>query len=133
LPAEVRVELAIAMSGARLDLGQTQQALAELEIPELDPATAFAYSPALFDAYATVLEELGRDDEAARWYELSERASDALDQAENPGDVDVIEVIELEDDADDQVVPELVAPELVEPELGDPELIEGPDTEEAHD
>jgi hypothetical protein len=101
LPVEVRVELAIAMSGARLDLGQTDQALAELEIPELDPKTAFAYSPALFDAYATVLEELGRGAEAEQWYERSERASDALDQAENPGDVDVIEVIELEDDDDD--------------------------------
>jgi len=32
------------------------------------------------------------------WFERSERASDALDQAENPGDVDVIEVIELEED-----------------------------------
>jgi tetratricopeptide (TPR) repeat protein len=100
LPPEVRVELAIAMSGARLDLGQNEQALAELEIPELDPKTAFAYSPALFDAYATVLEELGRNAEAEEWYERSERASDALDQAENPGDVDVIEVIELEDDDD---------------------------------
>jgi tetratricopeptide (TPR) repeat protein len=105
LSPEVRVELAIAMSGARLDLGQNEQALAELDIPELDPKTAFAYSPALFDAYATVLEELGRNAEAEEWYERSERASDALDQAENPGDVDVIEVIELEDDdqgADDQ-------------------------------
>lgn len=102
LPVEVRVELAIAMSGARLDLGQTDQALAELEIPELDPKTAFTYSPALFDAYATVLEELGRNAEAEEWYECSERASDALDQAENPGDVDMIEVIELEDDEDDE-------------------------------
>jgi tetratricopeptide (TPR) repeat protein len=98
LPTDVRVELAIAMSGARLDLGQTDQALAELEIPELDPVTAFAYSPALFDAYATVLEELGRNAEAEEWFERSERASDALDQAENPGEVDIIEVIELEDD-----------------------------------
>jgi hypothetical protein len=103
LPADVRVELAIAMSGARLDLDQTEQALAELEIPELDPKTAFGYSPALFDAYATVLEELGRGAEAEEWYERSERASDALDQAENPGDVDVIEVIELEDDDEDVV------------------------------
>jgi hypothetical protein len=108
LPADVRVELAIAMSGARLDLGQTEQALAELEIPELDPKTAFGYSPALFDAYATVLEELGRGTEAEEWYERSERASDALDQAENPGDVDVIEVIELEDDDEDVVEDDVV-------------------------
>ena len=62
-----RVELAIAMSGARLDLGQTQAALDELEIPQLDPSKAFSYSPALFDAYAVVLDELGRTDEAAEW------------------------------------------------------------------
>jgi tetratricopeptide (TPR) repeat protein len=101
LPVDVRVELAIAMSGARLDLGQNDQALAELEIPELDPKTAFSYSPALFDAYATVLEELGRTADAEEWYERSERASDALDQAENPGDVDVIEVLEVDGELDD--------------------------------
>ena len=106
LSAEVRVELAIAMSGARLDLGQIDQALAELEIPELNPKTAFSYSPALFDAYATVLEELGRGSEAEEWYERSERASDALDQAENPGNVDVIEVIEVDAEVDPEVDPD---------------------------
>jgi tetratricopeptide (TPR) repeat protein len=97
LSVEVRVELAIAMSGARLDLGEADAALSELEIPELDPSTAFSYSPALFDAYATVLEELGRTEEAAEWFERSERASDALEQADNPGDVDIIEVIEIDE------------------------------------
>ena len=61
LPAAVQVGLAIAMSGARLDLGQPELALAELEIPQLDPDRAFSYSPALFSAYAEVLAELGRD------------------------------------------------------------------------
>jgi hypothetical protein len=62
LPIPVQVELSIAMSGARLDLGQVDAALTELEIPQLDPSTAFSYSPALFDAYGIVLEELGRHD-----------------------------------------------------------------------
>ncbi|WP_235201255.1 hypothetical protein [Microbacterium sp. CH12i] len=48
LPTPVRVALAIAMSGARLDLGETELALGELEIPELDPDRAFEWSPALF-------------------------------------------------------------------------------------
>jgi hypothetical protein len=78
LPVPVRVELAIAMSGARLDLGQTEAALTELQIPELDPDTAFSYSPALFDAYATVLEDLGRTDEARAWFDRSNRATAAL-------------------------------------------------------
>ena len=40
-----------------------------------------------------------RNAEAEVWFERSELASDALEQSENPGDVDVIEVIELEDDS----------------------------------
>jgi len=94
LSVPVQVELAIAMSGARLDLGHPEQALAELEIPQLDPATAFSYSPGLFDAYATVLEELGRTEEAAQWFARAELAAEALQQ----GDLedDVIEVIEEE-------------------------------------
>jgi hypothetical protein len=99
LPVPVQVELAIAMSGARLDLGQKDAALEELRIPQLDPNTAFEYSPALFDAYAAVLEELGRDAEAEEWYERSERASEALSQAENGGAGDVVEIIEVEDDS----------------------------------
>jgi tetratricopeptide (TPR) repeat protein len=99
LAVPVQVELAIAMSGARLDLGQKDAALEELRIPQLDPNTAFEYSPALFDAYAAVLEELGRDAEAEEWYERSERASEALSQAENGGAGDVVEIIEVEDDS----------------------------------
>jgi hypothetical protein len=102
LPVEVQVELAIAMSGARLDLEQKDAALIELEIPQLDASKAFSYSPALFDAYATVLEELGRDDEAERWWELSERASDALDSRGLSEDDETIEVVEEE--LDDQFV-----------------------------
>ena len=56
--------------------GQPEAALAELQIPQLDPERAFEYSPALFDAYATVLEELGRDDEAEQWWQRSDRADD---------------------------------------------------------
>jgi len=78
LPTSVRVALAIAMSGARLDLGQTELALGELEIPELDPDRAFEWSPALFYARAAVLEDLGREDEAAFWQARGDAASDAL-------------------------------------------------------
>lgn len=95
LPVEVQVELAIAMSGARLDLGQPELALGELEIPQLNPTTAYSYSPGLFDAYATVLEDLGRADEAELWWERSDRAAAALSAAAR-GDDDVVEVIEEE-------------------------------------
>ena len=81
LPAGVRVELAIAMSGARLDLGEPERALSELDIPELDPDRAFEWSPALFAARATVLDELGRVDEAQEWQRRAIIAADALDAA----------------------------------------------------
>ena len=88
-----RVHLAIAMSGARLDLGQTQQALFELEIPELDPKKGFSWSPELFGAYATVLEDLGREEEAKKWFAYADRAEAALE--EHFGGMDEIEVIEI--------------------------------------
>ncbi len=101
LPVPVQVELAIAMSGARLDLGQTDAALGELQIPQLDPTTAFSYSPALFDAYATVLEELGRHEEAAEWFRRSEHATEALGAPQSEEE-DFVEVSEEEVDEDDE-------------------------------
>jgi hypothetical protein len=99
LSVDVQVMLAIAMSGARLDLGQTDAALDELQIPQLDPNTAFSWSPALFDAYAAVLEDLGRTDEAEVWWERSDRATDAIDAGDREPEDDVIEIVE--EDADD--------------------------------
>jgi hypothetical protein len=101
LPTEVRVGLAIAMSGARLDLGEPERALQELEIPELDPDRAFEWSPALFAARATVLEELGRTDEALRWQERAQVAAEAIDAALGAGDLETVfvdEIIEIDDE-----------------------------------
>jgi hypothetical protein len=103
----VQVELAIAMSGARLDLGQPDAALLELQIPQLNPDRAFSWSPALFDSYATVLDELGRTEEAELWWTRADVAADALER-ELDGDggeeITVIEedvVIEEDDEVDD--------------------------------
>jgi len=96
LPVDVQVELAIAMSGARLDLGQLDAALSELEIPQLDANLAFSWSPALFDAYAAVLEDLGRTDEAEEWYQRSDRAQGALSASERSDDDETMEVVEEE-------------------------------------
>ena len=101
LPVEVQVLLAIAMSGARLDLKQTDAALDELHIPQLDPNTAFPWSPALFDAYAAVLEDLGREDEAEQWWERSERASEAINEGSREPEDDVIEIVEENQGIDD--------------------------------
>lgn len=93
LGQEERVQLAIAMSGARLDLGQTQQALFELEVPELNPKKAYSWSPDLFGAYATVLEDLGRESESKEWYARSSRAAAALQ--DHYGSQDTLEVMEI--------------------------------------
>ena len=90
LEPEVRVNLAIALSGARLDRGENELALAELEIPELDPSKVFEYSSPLFFAYSDCLEILGRLDESKRWLNLATRASEAF----LPKDEDGFEVIE---------------------------------------
>ncbi|MCW4384154.1 hypothetical protein OH146_00010 [Salinibacterium sp. SYSU T00001] len=102
LPSDVQVELAIAMSGARLDLGQTEAALLELEIPQLDPNRAFSWSPGLFAAYAAVLEDLGRSKEAEDWYRRADIAAEALHGADPSREEDVIEIYEEEGDGDQQ-------------------------------
>ena len=123
LPVDVQVELAIAMSGARLDLGQLDAALEELQIAQLDPNTAYSYSPGLFAAYAAVLEDLGRAAEAEDWYDRADRASAALGGGNE--DDDLVEVVEED----------IEGPELVElrDEVGVAEKIEKPDASETVD
>ena len=113
LEPAVQVALAIAMSGARLDLGQADAALGELQIAQLDPQRAFVWSPALFDAYATVLEELGREEEAEQWWQRSDRATIALEQAAIPEGEDTVEIIEefLDPEPGPRVAPEPAADE----------------------
>lgn len=99
LPVPVQVELAIARSGARLDMGKPELALAELEISQLTPDTAYSFSPALFDSYAVVLSELGRDKDAMVWGERANRAAAALAEASGGNDDDEsIIVIEMDEE-----------------------------------
>lgn len=101
LPVPVQVELAIAMSGARLDLGQLDAALTELVIPQLDPTAVYAYSPNLFAAYATVLEDLGRQGDADLWWGYADTALEALDDADPANDPTLHTITITEDDDDD--------------------------------
>ncbi len=146
LSTAVRVQLAIAMSGARLDLEQPDRALQELDIPEADPDRAFEWSPALFSARAAVLEELGRDDEAAQWERRAEIAAEALDAAAGVADREVIVVEEIDVIDDDGavdvasgVVPVVDAEDVdsaeadtsaADTETGEPET-DGPETGDA--
>jgi len=92
LEVGVRINLAIALSGARLDLGQVKLAQQELEIKELSPKTVYEQSPLLFRSYAEVLRELGKD--GTEWDDLAERADRAI--AEQEGETfSVMEELEL--------------------------------------
>ncbi|QOD42944.1 hypothetical protein [Clavibacter zhangzhiyongii] len=103
LPAAEQVALAIAMSGARLDLGQTEAALDELSIAQLNRDVAYSYSADLFHAYAEVLEELGRSDEADAWRQRADRAEAAFADPDEGWD-DMVEVVEEE--LEDEDMPE---------------------------
>ena len=103
LEVGVRVNLAIAMSGARLDRNENDLALAELEIPELNPARVFEYSPHLFRAYADTLDILGRAADSKKWFDLADRADAALGAKNAPA-------VEAQD-----IIEELVIPEPYEP------------------
>lgn len=100
LPVDQQVQVAIALSGARLDLGQPLQALYELEIEQLNPKQAFSWSPELFASYANVLEDLGRFAEAQTWRKRAQVAADALAEHElgDAQEVYEIEVHEIEKD-----------------------------------
>ena len=117
LSEATQVALSIAMSGARLDLDQVDLALAELEIPQLDPTKAFTYSPALFSAYAEVLEELGRHQEAAEWTTCAESAEKALVAADlmESSDEDEQDIVVFEEELEEDEL-ELVSEGLVDNE-----------------
>lgn len=69
LGREDRLELAMVVAGARLDLGQAAQAVAVLSLPELrvgdEQAAAAPTILRLWYAYASALQAAGRPDEAA--------------------------------------------------------------------
>jgi len=94
LAPPIAVELAIARSGARLDLGQLDLALQELEIPQLNPDLAYSYSPALFDSYATILSLMGKEEDAEKWGELANRAAQALESVGDDGEHEIV-VVEM--------------------------------------
>ena len=124
LPVPVQVELAIAMSGARLDQGNATAALQELTIPQLNPSLVYSYSPALFAAYATCLEDLGREADAEIWWAHADTAAEALADRDTDDDGETIDIIEddtVYDEYDDDYEEEIVEEEASEDEASDDE------------
>ncbi|HET6824444.1 MAG TPA: hypothetical protein VFH64_00850 [Amnibacterium sp.] len=100
LPLEAQVGLAIAMSGARLDQGDPQAALDELERAPIDLTRVHPWSPELFLAFAAVHEDLGHAEETERWNRRAARAAEVLDEV---GEEDTSVAITLE--TDDEIEP----------------------------
>lgn len=88
LAPEVAVELAIVVSGARLDLGQPEAALAALSTPEVRSATGEA-ADRVAEARATALAACGRHAEAeALLATLPEEPVVVIDLADEDADAD---------------------------------------------
>ncbi len=75
LTADEATELRIVVAGARMDLGQYDQAVVTLQTPELDPARVGPASARLFYAYAEALLAADRSDDALKWF-LNAAAAD---------------------------------------------------------
>ena len=85
LDAPTQIEVLIVVAGARRDLGQPDAALLVLERAKPDRSRPRAGSSRLWYAYADVLAELGRSDEATGWFAavagLDEDETDAAERA----------------------------------------------------
>ncbi|MFD1720644.1 hypothetical protein [Amnibacterium endophyticum] len=104
LPVEAQVALAIAMSGARLDLEDPQGALDELERVEVDLQRVHPWSPVLFEALSAVHEDLGDADAAALWARRAERAGALLSEVDEEASSVVVDT-EAEAEAEAEVEP----------------------------
>ncbi len=112
LKGDEATELRIVVAGARMDLGQYDQAVVTLQTPELDPARTGSASARLFYAYAEALLAAGRREEALTWFmnaasadtegetDAEDRASDLAEGGSGRSDWTAT-VSEDEDDSDE--------------------------------
>ena len=75
LTGEDATELRIVVAGARMDLGQFDQAVVTLQTKDLDSARTGSAPARLFYAYADALVAAGRTDEGLKWF-LNAAAAD---------------------------------------------------------
>lgn len=85
LPAAARAELLLVRSGAYRDLGEFRQALAALEVGELDSPAIKPWTARLWYGYAEALLGAGRTGEAKEWFTaagaIDDGETDAADRA----------------------------------------------------
>jgi hypothetical protein len=68
LTGDEAIELRIVVAGARMDLGQYDQAVVTLQTSDLDPSRTGSGPARLFYAYADALVAAGRTDEGQTWF-----------------------------------------------------------------
>ncbi|HSP59898.1 MAG TPA: tetratricopeptide repeat protein [Ornithinimicrobium sp.] len=103
LPAAEQIEMAIVVSGARLDMGQPAAAVQSLRDLVIAGKESSPWAARLRYAYAAALEADGQDEEARRWYakvaELDEEGdTDARQRLGYEEDPEVVDLLEGEDD-----------------------------------
>ncbi|MGF6891730.1 tetratricopeptide (TPR) repeat protein [Nocardia sp. GAS34] len=105
LSGDEATELRIVVAGARMDLGQYDQAVVTLQTPELDPARVGPASARLFYAYAEALLAADRADEALTWF-LNAAAADVDGDTDAEERADELAAGEYTDDLDEgEIVP----------------------------
>ncbi|WP_420838101.1 tetratricopeptide repeat protein [Antrihabitans stalactiti] len=72
-------ELRIVVAGARMDLGEYEQAVVTLQTADLDPARTGPGAARLFYAYADALVAAGRTDDGVKWFLNAAAADDEGD------------------------------------------------------
>lgn len=75
LTGDEATELRIVVAGARMDLGQFDQAVVTLQTPELDASRTGPSAARLFYAYADALVAAGRTEDGLKWF-LNAAAAD---------------------------------------------------------
>jgi tetratricopeptide (TPR) repeat protein len=81
LTGDEATELRIVLAGARMDMGQYDQAVVILQTSDLDPARTGSSAARLFYAYADALVAAGRTDDGLKWF-LNAAAADDDDETD---------------------------------------------------
>ena len=102
LDKETQIELRMVAAGARMDMGQPEAAVVQLQGADLSPAKVQPWTARLRYAYAEALLAADRGEEAREWFS---RAADAdsegmTDAAERVDELDGIAFDEYEDELD---------------------------------
>ncbi|EST39261.1 hypothetical protein N566_02920 [Streptomycetaceae bacterium MP113-05] len=104
LDKAAQVEMRIVASGARRDMGQADAAVVTLQSAELASNAVQPWSARLRYAYADVLLEVGRADEARDWFAKALEADQGgvTDASDRLAELDGVEFLDaLDDDAED--------------------------------